>query len=140
MEFFSEPLFLFLVVFPLGALLSFWLGRFYERRHWMPGRGLHLIGVGGNIGVRDAGLVWVVRHDSEVPDLRSRDLKKWSELSAKQRDRALRRDGPPNSTRQARKFLYEVREEDGVITGSVGPTEDSDRYSFSFDRQGGYAP
>jgi len=133
MELVSKTFLLSLLGFAAGMILAFWLGRLFERSLWMPGKGLHLIGVG------EENRVWVVRHDSTVPDLRSREVKGWSELSDEQRSRALRRDGPPNSIHQARNFLYEIRE-DGVVTGSVGPTEDSDRYTLSFDREGGYNP
>jgi len=134
MELISQTFLLFSVVFVAGAILSFWLGRAYERSLWMPGKGLHLIGAGTDERF------WIVRHDSKVPDFGSREIKGWDELSGKQRERALRREGPPKSIQQARKFLYEVND-NGSVTGSVGPTEDSDkRYSLSFERSGGYDP
>jgi len=134
MELISQTSFVFLVVFTGWSILSFWIGRAYERKLWMPGKGLHLIGVG------EQERFWIVRHDSKVPDLGSREVKGWNELSGKQRDRAIRRQGPPKSIQQAREFLYEVNQ-DGLVTGSVGPTEENgERYSLSFERQGGYTP
>jgi len=136
MELVSTTTLLYMALSVAGMVLSFWLGRAFERSLWMPGKGLHLIGAGAEERV------WVVRHDSKVPDFRSREIKGWSELSAVQRDQVLRREGPPQSISQARDFLYEIRE-DGAVTGSVGPTEesgpgDNGRYRLSFDREGGY--
>lgn len=134
MELVSQSFLISVVVFTAGAIVSFWIGRAYERNLWTPGKGLHLIGIG------DEERYWIVRHDSKLPDFRSREVKGWNELSGKQRDRALRREGPPNSIHQARKFLYEVNG-NGSVTGSVGPTEDEEaRYSLSFERAGGYTP
>jgi len=135
MDLISTTTLLYVASWGAGVALAFWLGRAFERSLWMPGKGLHLIGVGAEERV------WVVRHDSKVPDFQSRDIKGWSELTAVQRDRALRRDGPPKTIGQARDFLYEIRE-DGTVTGSVGPTEEegsgNGRYRLSFEREGGY--
>jgi len=134
MELISQTSLLSLAVFTGGAILAFWIGRAYERNLWMPGKGLHLVGIG------EQERFWIVRHDSKVPDFGSREVKGWGELSSKQRDRALRREGPPKTIHQARKFLYEVNE-DGSVTGSVGPTEENgSRYNLSFEREGGYKP
>lgn len=133
MELISETSLLFCALLTGASILSFWIGRAFERSLWTPGKGLHLVGSGGDERY------WIVRHDSKVEDFTSRAVKGWSELSSEQRERALRRDGPPKSIHQARKFLFEVNQ-NGSVTGSVGPAEESNRYSLSFDRKGGYTP